>query len=185
MNRFIPVIATLLTLAACGADGSRPAPVPRQRAYPRVDAYPPTYRTVTVGTLPLQVNEAAGTRIDSSRLWLDIIYPAYGATVNCTVTPVTAATLPAVAANRTERMALNAGHSYSELTTLRSTSGASVTLLETPSGGLTPLQFLATDSATFVLSGSVTFSGPTEPADSVRPTLSALRADLLTMLRAL
>lgn len=175
------ILATLL-LAGCIGTENRPAAVPRPRAYPRQEIYPATYSPSQVGNLTLMTNDSAHIKTDG--LWADINYPAYGVTVNCTVTPVTATTVATVLDNRAERMALNSGGAYGEITRLTTESGASATLLSTPARGLTPLQFIATDSVSYVLSGAATLQGAASP-DSIRPIIEAISADLLYLLQKL
>ncbi len=178
-------VAAGVMLAACGGLGDGPVPVPRPRAYPRISLYPSAYSPHEVCGLSLMVNDSA--RVSVRDNWIDISYPAYGISVSATVTPVTDATLGEVMRNRSERMALNAGSAYGELTQFTSRSGFTAALLETsPGSGLTPLQFLATDSAGYVLSGAAIINGGgTVATDSLRPAIDALRADLVNMLQAL
>ncbi|MDE5959428.1 MAG: hypothetical protein K2G59_04630 [Muribaculaceae bacterium] len=177
------MIIMVLALAGCVGHGGRPAAVPRPRAYPRVELYPAAYSPHAVGDVVLMVNDSA--RVVADGLWVDLVYPAYGLTVNCTVTQVTPSTVASVLDNRTERMALNAGGAYGEITRLMTDGGSTATLLATRAGtGLTPIQFMATDSAAYVLSGAVTFSLPVDP-DSIRPVVDAVGADLLYLLQKL
>lgn len=179
----ILAVAAGLALGACsGGSEERPAPVPvpRPRAYPRLHLYPASYRTVNLGNIALQVNDSARLSSDRPR-WLDIAYPAYGITVNCTLTDVTPASLASVLDNRSERMARNLGGASAEL---MQWPGATVIVADRALR--TPVQFLATDSATYVLSGVAVADWPeaTRP-DSVAPYVSAVAADITHMLQSL
>ena len=177
------MIIMALALTGCVGAGDRPAAVPRQRAYPRVELYPAAYSPYGIGSVVLMVNDSA--RVEADGLWVDLVYPAYGLTVNCTVTPVTPSTVVSVLDNRTERMALNAGGSYGEITRLTTDGGSFAALLTTRAGtGMTPVQFIATDSVAYVLSGAATFSMPVDP-DSIRPVVDAVSADMLYLLKKL
>lgn len=172
-----------LALAGCVGADHRPTAVPRPRAYPRAELYPEAYSPVEAGGITLMVNDSARVSVSPGG-WVDIAYPAYGVTVNCTVTPVCGATLGSVLDNRSERMALNAGSAYGEITRLTAASGAGATLLESHGAGLTPLQFLATDSSSWVLSGAATMADVAS-TDSIRPVIDALRADIIFLLKEL
>ncbi|MDE7389168.1 MAG: hypothetical protein K2M97_07970 [Muribaculaceae bacterium] len=180
------IAAVCASLVSC-TGGSRPVPVPRPRAYPRIELSAPDYSPLTLGPVSFSVNSAATVAIDSSRMWLDLTYPpAYGVTLNLTVTPVTRATLPDVLANRTERMALNIGSSQAEVLSMRTRTGAAATLISSPAATLTPLQLLATDSATYVLSATISpRSSLPSRTDSVAPVHAALRADMIRLLQSL
>lgn len=175
------LLLLLVLLAGCGRE--RPVAVPRPLAWPRVATYSAAYHAEEAfgGRLTLMVNDSARVT-HPAEMWADIIYPAYGLTVNATLTPFG----PGVMENRSERMALNLGGASAELTRLTTPGGWHATLVSAPSAGLTPLQFLATDSARYVLSGTVTPAyDSTAPVDSVMPLLRALEADLIHMLKEL
>lgn len=169
------ILPALLGLAACSG---RPAAVPRQHAYPRVNLYPAEYREVRLPAAPgaIAVNDSA--RVDSvGPGWFNIVYPAYNLTVNCTLLPYSAEAV----ANRRERMDLNL-------------AGARAEVVETPRGVMvvapgamrTPVQFLATDSAGWILSGVAVATLPADAdADSVAPVVDALSTDILFMLNQL
>lgn len=177
------MILAVLAAGACSGPSAPPS-VPRPRAYPRIEVYPPEYRDLKVGPLILAVNEGARSQVNG--LWADIAYPAYGMTVNLTVTPVSSVDLEQVIDNRTERMALNLGGAQAQMTQFLTEGGASATLLVSRSAsGLTPIQFLATDSAGWVLSGVVAAADAVANLDSIRPALDSVEADVVEMLRRL
>lgn len=165
----------LLAVAALLGACSRPAPVPRPEAYPRVAVYPESYRPVRFGPLQLMVNDSA--RVDSlSPQWFNIVYPAYGVTVNCTLT--LGADWADVLANRRERIGRNLGDRHAQVA-----SAPGRELIVAPTALSTPVQFLITDSASFVLSGvAVSSWPPTAPVDSVKPQIEALAIDLAHIL---
>lgn len=159
-------------LCAC----SRPAAVPRPEAYPRVEVYPESYRPVHFGPLNLLVNDSA--RVDSlSPQWFNIVYPAYGVTVNCSLT--IGADWAEVLANRRERIGRNLGDRPAGVA-----SSPGRELIVAPTALSTPVQFLITDSASYVLSGVAVSSWPaTTPVDSVKPQIEALAIDLAHILK--
>ncbi len=120
----------LAVLAAAGCAvvagcvrGGGSSPVPRPEAYPRIDLYPSFYRAVDLpdGRV-IQVNDSAGVDVDAEG-WVNISYPKYGVTVNCTLTRVSEATVGDVLSNRDERMALNTGDTYGEVMRLGVSAG--------------------------------------------------------------
>lgn len=159
-------------------------PVPRPAAYYRIEQYPSSYHPVRCGSIMMQVNDSAAIS-HPAPTQLDIRYPRYKAVIYCTVTPVTAATLPSVMHNRTERMALNAGSNPSTVYEMQDSAFTS-RILVTPSGSIIPLQFLATDSSSVVISGAAMLQGraPVRP-DSIAPVVETLSRDISHMLGTL
>lgn len=182
--RVLITLALSLAAAACGRQ--RPAPVPREHAYPRIELYPAEYRNVAVDPPldSLAINAAARlTAVGSQQGWFDISYPAYGITVNCTLTPTDGADdTEARIANRLERMARNVdGQTAEAVETGRATIIIAHRALRTP------VQFLATDSTGgWILSGVAVgdFQPSTDP-DSVAPIVDAVADDMIYMLRQL
>lgn len=177
----IPALALLVT--ACGGD--RP-PVPRPRAFHRIEIPAAVYDTITAGGLTLLTNSAA--RIiekpaEGNSKWIDITYPGMGnATVFCSITEVTPSTAAAVTDNRLERMALNSGGNRSELTEFITPSGFSCRLMTTPSGTATPVQFLAVGEST-VVSGVLMVNVATGfRPDSIAPVVDAVGRDMITLM---
>jgi len=174
----------VLPFCALGCGHKSPVPVPRPKAYPRAAVHAAAYGAVAVaGMDSLWVNVSA--RVSEPRPgWVDIDYPGYGMAVNCTMTR--GGDIGQALANRAERMALNVGDAAGNVAQFRSRSGLHVTMLTAPEAMRTPLQFLATDSATMIFSGVAVgnFAAGTDP-DSVAPLVEAVGADLIHMLRNL
>ncbi|MCM1518784.1 MAG: hypothetical protein NC117_09100 [Pseudoflavonifractor sp.] len=178
-------IAMAFSFSVTECDGNRnDVAVPRPSAYPRVVTYDTVY--VAVDSLPVmfEVNSSTTvTRGDEAEPnainKINVIYPRYGATLYCTYTPVTPATAPAVIDNRVERMSLNAGSLSTEISRMSNRHGIGSAILVTPAAKVTPVQFLSTDSASFVLTGALfTGTGPAD-TDSMRPVLDAVVSDLV------
>lgn len=162
--------------------------VPRPRAFHRIDVPGERYDTVMAGDFRIVHNSAARMLLkapQSSSQWFDVDYPGMGATVYCSVTPVTEATVGAVIANREERMALNSGGNASELIEFANPRGISCRILLTRAGTATPVQFVAV-APRAVISGSaaVNVSAGFRP-DSIAPVVEALRRDVTVMLENL
>lgn len=174
------VMAVLMT-AGCSR---RPAPVPRPEAWPRIEAYPPSYTHVIDG---FAVNDSARVTPGDSAGWFTLTYPRYGnARLYLTFTRVEPARLATAIGNRIERMALNSGGGRSELTELTSEGGYECRLMSTPAGTVTPLQFLAFRPDGRIATGALFVEGASTSApDSFAPVTDAVSRDLLYALRHL
>lgn len=182
MNRALPLLILLLALSCCTR---RPAPIPRPDAYPRMEVYPASYRSVRVAGLELQVNDSA--RVDSvGPNWFDIVYPAYGARLNCTVTPLwNRTTLPRAIENRLERLERDLAGQVGQMEQLQSVNGTACWLIYSPGAMVTPLRFLATDSTTYLLSAVAVFASPGTEPDSIAPAVNALKEDITYLISRL
>lgn len=179
MSRLLIILC--LCLAGCTATERQPA-IPRPKAYPRPALYAADYRTYALEFAPSEIAVNKSAVVTSPKPgWFDIDYPDYGITVNCTLTPITPQTLSSVLDNRRERMALNLEGQYGEMT-----QWGGITLIVAPVALRTPVQFLATDSASFVLSGVAVGNYPagTSP-DSIAPYVNAVAQDITYMLKQL
>lgn len=172
--KFQTLIPLLLVLL--GGCTQKPVPVPRQRAYPRIELYPSTYKTADIQGLTIMVNDSAQVKqLDNG--WFDIIYPAYGITVNCTLSGYNAEIIN----NRMERIDRNLGGANARVVSL---PGGIVVVA--PTALRTPVQLLATDSLTRTLSGVAVsnFTPATDP-DSAAPLIDAIAADMITLVKNL
>lgn len=176
MKRLLP----LIFLIAVGCSDSRRQPaVPRPQAWPRVEVYPPSYHPVN----GLMVNDSARVEAGSAEGWFDIVYPAYNARINCTLTSAAStAGLTEAIENRLERLERNAAGAEGELTELTSEGGIGCMMIVAPAAVATPVQFLATDSVSRLLSGTVVFSSRELKPDSVAPAVEAIERDVLYLL---
>ncbi len=172
----LTLAATLAASTLTGCRRSAPVAIPRPTAYPRIELYPPTYHSVDCNGVALAVNDSAVVDAPEPG-WLNLQYPRYGITVALTLTRSTR--LDEVMANRRERMARNVGDAYVTVTEL-----PRAVVLKSPEVTLTPLQLLATDSATYVLSGVAMTPGNVNP-DSVAPAVEAVETDLIYLLQHL
>ena len=181
----ITSIAALCCLYGCGNRQTTDTGIPRPVAYPRPVIYDPLY---TSAGLPadFEVN-ASATVTDAGKsatsenqpVWVDITYPAYGATLHCTFTPVDdEASREKAMDNRLERMALNVGDNMAEQTELTSPGGFTTIILSTMGRTLTPLQFLSVGDC-WVISGAMRFHAEAVETDSVRPLIDAVKTDII------
>lgn len=181
LRSILGALTILLAGSAAVSCSERPVATPRERAYPRPRLYPTEYTTVrTFTSAPgdLLVNDSARIVIHAENPnWVDILYPAYGITVNCTLTPYS----PDAIANRNERIQRNLRGHRAEVAGFQ--RGIMVVSPQTLG---TPVQFLATDSATWVLSGTaVSNFAPGTPPDSVEPLIDAVAVDIALMINNL
>lgn len=190
MKTFPAAAALLLIASACTgtADNDTAAsPVPRPRAWPRIAVYPEIYSPVhqesdieTVASLKVGQH----TTPDGHR-WYDIVYPAYRATLYLSdITPGNEEKVAAALENRMERMALNTGGRTSEKNSFITPAGYEATILITPSGSITPVQFAAAGEHR-VVSGTFTLSRLPASADSLAPTLRAVERDIIHLIKCL
>lgn len=176
-----------------GSSDDNAIAVPRPTAYPRIDTYPASYTAIGLSHLAIEINDSA-VIADRSHFpardvsWIHITYPRYHASLYCTYTPIThSAPLDEILSNRYERMARNTGGASSELTEWINDAGVACRLLVTPSGTLTPVQYIASDSSRFVMSGALYMSGldKAPDTDSIAPVIRAVEADVTHMLHHL
>lgn len=167
--------------------------IPRPSAYPRLTLYDTTYVDAAVAPPHFEVNASAiakkitsTTSDNNNNVWLDVIYPAYKATLHCTFTPVDSISRIRVTDNRAERMALNIGDNEAEQTEITNPNGY-VSIVLTASGPtLTPVQFLSAGSD-WVISGALELNDVPSAAalDSIRPMIDAVKTDVIHTMRNL
>lgn len=168
----LPLVAAALPLILGCA---KPAPVPRPTGYPRIEVYPARYATAQFDSEKFKVNSSA--RFDSlSPRWFNLVYPAYGATVNCSLTQ---ADSPAeVIANRRERFMRNLGGHTPKILPLPNGE-----LIFSPTALKTPVQLLCVLPDRRILSAVAVTSGYENP-DSVLPQIRALAEDLKVLAKS-
>lgn len=180
--------SALVFLSGClsGSGGDRP--VPRRVAYPRVEAYDSVYVGVAQsGRVNLEVNASAVVSVprDSAGIvWIDVRYPRYNAVLHLTLAEASGEALTRIAANREERFA-------------RDTEGMRVTVTEVDNDfaevrigrghgqTVTPLHLMATDGATFFLSGALELNGNPSSVEVSFPVVDAVYNDMVHFGRTL
>ena len=179
----IIALAVAAVAAGCGKKTQTVFPLPE--GYPRPDL--PDTALVECDKAPLSfwVNEQC--EVSSERPgWLDIRYPTLRATVHLTFTHSSTDEIETVKANRMQRLMMNAGDASMDFVEFASAGGFDVVGVSSE-GTATPFQFLATDNDKWVVSGSVYFAdaGSGYSVDSLRPSVKAIRNDLLRALNRL
>lgn len=194
MTRYL--ILTILTclIASCadkGAQSDTPA-VPRRHAYPRIEVPDSTFSYVTdhITGLSVAVNNGAThsqRNAENSRApFIDVTYPGLNSQIYFTITPVDSISVEEVLANRLERISLNLGGAEAELIEFDSPAGFENKVIATRGDIATPVQFIATDGTSAVVSGAA-FIKDASPAtaDSIAPLVNMLRRDIIHALKTL
>ena len=150
----------------------------------RIEPYTAEYSAYDSLPLQLQVNssakvlEADDASTPEGSHWINISYPRFGSTVYCTYVDVTPASLDRHLRNRYERIEKNVRGTMRNVLFADSITGISSDVFFAAEGNVVPLQFLRTDSATFVFSGAV-FIPTAANADSVAPIVDNNSDDVL------
>lgn len=170
------LLALPTLLAACS--GQHPSPQPRPEAYVRPTPLAHTYHMEH----NVAVNDSAHTE-EGENGGFNIVYPTYG--VKVMVSRVATFNVPKTLDNRLERISLNLLGNTSTVTTLTSAHGIGATVVTSPQTVATPVQFVATDSLTWVMSGTAVFARPGTRPDSLMPYVEAIEADMIHLLKQL
>lgn len=183
----LPLICVITLAATCATacGGHDDTATPRRRAYQRIEAYAPEYTAVDSLPVRLLVNSSA-TVSRPRRDWVNVSYTRYNATVFISVSEADSGNIDDVIANRIERIALNAGDVRVDALDIDNGRFSS-TLYDAPAAVAMPLQFVATDGKSLVVSASVFFDNADRitSLDSVAPAVEAIRRDLTTALDSL
>ena len=156
----------------------------------RIEPYAAEYSAYDSLPLQLQVNssakvlEADDASTPEGSHWINISYPRFGSTVYCTYVDVTPASLDRHLRNRYERIEKNVRGTMRNVLFADSITGISSDVFFAAEGNVVPLQFISTDSATFVFSGAV-FIPTAANADSVAPIIDNISDDVMYMLQNL
>lgn len=159
---------------------------PRRTAFPRLNLCDTLYVKSTLLPINFEINAETIATSDSSHTsndgskWINVFYPKYNATLYCTYTPVSKATINNVIENRIERISLNIGSNSFELIENNNISDVDIQVFSTPTNIVTPLQFIATNNSTWVISGAFCFNERDNiSTDSISPIIKAVKNDIL------
>ncbi len=173
----LAAIILALALLSCRqhSDGNA---TPRRYGFPRIETYDTIYRHITVGPAEICVN--AGAETSSPRPgWLDIDYPRYGAKIYVSVSRPD--DMDKAIANRRQRISLNLGGTKAKTIEFEQ-GGYDCLTVESVDAGATPVQFLAVSADGIMVNATANIPGRTVPADSIRPIVEALTADILRII---
>ena len=181
--RAVAIVTGVVMLMSAGC-GRTPQPVPKPDAWPRIEPYGEAYSRDIDG---FAVNDSALVAAGDSAGWYTVVYPRYGgAILYLTFATVEPARIDNVLDTRAERMALNSGGGRSSITHLVSEGGFDCSMMRTPAGTVTPLQFLASRGDGRVVTGALFIDGASvAQPDSFAPVVDAVERDLLHALKHL
>lgn len=184
MNRLPLYILLTAVTAACGSNLNKDIPVPRRTAYHRLDIPAPAYTLRPSGGFTLQLNNSIDSIESSRQGWITARYPDNMATLYITISNLSGTDARETIDNRVERLSLNTGGEPTEVKSFTTLSGLDARLIVTPSGSPTPVQFIATDHKTILMSGSAMVQEATSAAaDSIAPIIEMLERDITHMLK--
>lgn len=184
----LTLLLTVLILFLTGCHRKEETLVPRRTAYPRVELYDTIYKEAISSPVKVWVNSSATTEVsrrNENDTWINVRYPRYRATLSLTLIEATGENLKKALDNRNERISLNlhgvecstTGTSYKDVTGI-------IPVAERPC--VTPVQVLATDKSSFLLTGALTFDGDTSrDTEEIAPAVNAVKNDLLYMINHL
>jgi hypothetical protein len=187
----VTAAATLLAAIALGGCANHTEhPVPKPQAYHRIQLPDSAFRAISLLNVTLLLNSEAQvhTSTHTEGEWIDVSYPQFpGAHMYLTLTSTTPHALPALIANREERVKLDIGNSTTELTELTSEGEWKCRLFLNRHSVTTPVHVLAINPArTRLLSGSLhigTSANHHVTPDSIAPIVETCARDLLTTLK--
>lgn len=180
-------------LAGCTNNaGNDATPVPRRHAYPRIETADSVFTHIDtdIGNLSIGVNDRAVHTLrsanDGSSRFIDVNYPRFNSTIYFTITPVDPATAGQVIDNRLERISLNLGGADAELIEFDSPAGFENKVIVSRGDIATPVQFIATDGHSLVVSGTAFVpEASAATADSLAPVTGMLRRDIIYALKTM
>lgn len=179
-------IAVLAILAGCtGENGT--APVPRPRAYPRIELTGGGIRSVDIAGVNIAVDSAAEAAVGPDGA-LTVNYTSEGATLYLSVRRgLHGDALAAQLANRRQRMALNLGDATGRTDTFRDSAGYNCIISRALDARVpTPVQLMAwNDSTGTLVWGAFVWHGSPTSTDSVAPVADALYSKAFTILKNL
>lgn len=184
------IISLTAAIAADSCTGAgNDSAVPKPEGWPRIELPGRNHRIHTIGPAGLMFNSDAAVSMqqkDDSSWWITVTYPQFrNAALYLTLSPTDRQETSSIMDNRRERMELNSGGATTVITELTSAGNWHCELAETRSSLTTPVQLLATDSAS-VLSGAFYLDLPAGSSpDSIAPMIKAVRDDMLFLLKNL
>lgn len=189
MALVVIVIANLaILLSHCATSGYV---IPKPKAYFKIEPYDTVYKQFSELPLTLMVNDSAQCYLvnDSTKAtgseWINIYYPRYKATLFCSYVPVTKQSLNKHIGNRIQRIMLNAGQEIPRNIIFQDTiHNMSASVYFTSAESISPLQFLVTDSTSYLFSGALYFSDKVKD-DSISPVIDYITDDVMYMLQTL
>lgn len=158
--------------------------MPRPEAYPRMALPDSTYTLMEVNGVEFAVNEGAEVAVDGG--WVTLTYSGVPeASVYLSVLKAADDSLPAMLANRRERMSLNLSGARAEMLEMVNPEGWQGEMVTSREAYSTPVQILAFRPGALVSGALYLQLPPTVTADSIAPVIETGRRDMLTLLKSL
>ncbi|MFI3239704.1 MAG: hypothetical protein R3Y22_03855 [Bacteroidales bacterium] len=182
----VAIILTILSVRGCGAT-EHYEPIPKPRGYMRIDLPIANYATVNNLPVSFEVNDLANVDRVKKGEWLDIVYPQFNATIHCSYVKVDEESFYYHLDNRIERVMMNTNFQKPTMVDMISESDSEVksTLFINQSGVITPVEFIATDSVSFILSGTLAMYGDKVEHDSIAPIINYIEGDITQLLKTI
>ncbi|MDE6279139.1 MAG: hypothetical protein K2M05_04120 [Paramuribaculum sp.] len=196
MTRHFKPIVTLLFLALLAwgcTDTSRNndhAAIPLPPAYVRIEPFKADY--ISTGQSGFEANryaDATVTQKENGIEWITLAYKQFGATLHVSYHPgLSQEKAEEMWLNRIDRMRINSGGRQSEILTADTPAGWNLSILITPQGSPTPVQFVATgmrDGKPAILTGGVNLGITPASADSISPVIRMFTRDIIHAVNAM
>ena len=165
--------------------------IPKPKAYFKIEPYDTVYKQFDKLPLTLMVNDSDKCSLvkdstkDNGSEWINIYYPRYKATLFCSYLPITKESLQKHIDNRMQRIILNAGQEIPRNIVFQDTiRKMSASVYFTSSESISPLQFIATDSTSYLFSGALYFNDKVK-GDSISPVIDYITDDVMHMLQTI
>ncbi len=173
-------------LSAC-----RESVTPKPDGYFRIEPYPSTFRMDTIGRIAILINDSARSVVpadksDVEAYWLNLTYPRYRATLYLSYIPVKDRDNLEQLLSESRELVYRQNVNTSAVRAVAYENRERTlfaTLYTLSAESATPLQFMATDSAGFLLRGVLYYDAPIRQ-DSVAPTMEFLEADMMQMIES-
>ncbi len=180
----LQVLVMVFMLSACSSSQDE-TPVPRIKAFPRIESYGSDYRMVDSLPVCFEANAKADISIRRKDMGyaIDIAYPRYRAAIFVTIFALPdddEAELADMMRLRQRRISLNLGDTPFKVDKSTNSTGMKIQVVRAESAVPTPVQLLATDKHRRIVSATafVDFCPSTTATDSLAPIIDALYADM-------
>ncbi|MDE6301565.1 MAG: hypothetical protein K2M19_07595 [Muribaculaceae bacterium] len=182
MRNFITKLSVILLLTAISAACSEPksVPTPRPRSYHRPIPADTASAVWTDGG-NRWIHNTEATAISPREGWLTVSYPRRSMTLYITYTRARGVELAEARINRMERLLLNTGSGPAVEQEFTNPQGWQIYLMKSQSL-TTPVQFLATDGTSTLVSGSLQSTADADDYEAIRPDVDIVSRDILASL---
>lgn len=182
MTRLLVIAVLVLGALSCTR---QPAPVPRPRAFQRIETPDSVYCIFYGPVATFEINASADT-LHPSETALDVLYGTLGARLYTSQRRFKAPeNLTEAIDNRITRISLNLGGAQARSASFVNDAGFECTVVTALDPVPTPVQFYACDASGRFVNGAAVFALAPSSADSVAPAVAALERDVIHLLESL